>query len=110
MAKKHDTDKHAKGVNSWSHMVSMIFSKFFGSVSLRQISEGGQSAIGNLKNLDLSRAPSKSNISDIRMLRGALNSLETFLCPSAIFRTAWRSKSADVFEVKNRTLGFNPYT
>ena len=85
MAKKHDTDKHAKGVNSWSHMGSMFFSKFFGSVSLRQISEGGQSAIGNLKNLDLSRAPSKSNISDIRMLRGALNSLETFLCPLLYF-------------------------
>lgn len=85
MAKKHDTDKHAKGVNSRSHMVSMIFSKFFGSVSLRQISEGGQSAVGNLKNLDLSRAPSKSNISDIRMLRGALNSLETFLCPLLYF-------------------------
>jgi len=59
--------------------------KFCGSVSLRKIPEGGQSAIGNLKNLDLSRAPSKSNISDIRMLRGALNSLETFLCPLLYF-------------------------
>ena len=62
MAKKHDTDKHAKEFNSWSHLVSMIFSQFSGSVSLRQISEGLQSATGNLNHLGLSRAPSKSNI------------------------------------------------
>ena len=63
LVKKHDTDKHAKGFNSWSHLVTMIFSQFSGSVSLRQISEGLQSATGNLNHLGLSRAPSKSNIS-----------------------------------------------
>ena len=60
---KHGTDKHTKGFNSWSHLVTMIFSQFSGSVSLRQISEGLQSATGNLNHLGLSRAPSKSNIS-----------------------------------------------
>ena len=63
LVKKHGTDKHAKGFNSWSHLVTMIFSQFSGSVSLRQISEGLQSATGNLNHLGLSRAPSKSNIS-----------------------------------------------
>lgn len=63
LVKKHGTDKHAKGFNSWSHLVTMIFSPFSGSVSLRQISEGRQSATGNLKHLGLSRAPSQSNIS-----------------------------------------------
>ena len=43
--------------------MTMIFSQFSGSVSLRQISEGLQSATGNLNHLGLSRAPSKSNIS-----------------------------------------------
>lgn len=62
LVKKHDTDKHSKGFNSWSHLVTMIFSQFSGSVSLRQISEGLQSATGNLNHLGLSRAPSKSNI------------------------------------------------
>ena len=42
--------------------MSMIFSQFSGSVSLRQISEGLQSATCNLNHLVLSRAPSKSNI------------------------------------------------
>ena len=63
LVKKHGTDKHAKGFNSWSHLVTMIFSQFSGSVSLRQISEGLQSATGNLNHLGLSRVPSKSNIS-----------------------------------------------
>ena len=63
LVKKHDTDKHAKGFNSWSYLVTMIFSRFSGSVSLRQISEGRQSATGNLNHLGLSRAPSKFNIS-----------------------------------------------
>lgn len=51
-----------RGFNSWSHWVTMIFSQFSCSVSLRQISEGLQSATGNLNHLGLSRAPSKSNI------------------------------------------------
>ena len=51
LVKKHGTDKHAKGFNSWSHLVTMIFSQFSGSVSLRQISEGLQSATGNLKRI-----------------------------------------------------------
>lgn len=63
LVKKHGTDKHAKGFNSWSHLENMIFSQFSGSVSLRQISEGLQSATDNLNHLGLSRAPSKSNIS-----------------------------------------------
>ena len=42
LVKKHSTDKYAKGFISWSHLVTMIFSQFSGSVSLRQISEGLQ--------------------------------------------------------------------
>ncbi|WP_211829762.1 DUF4372 domain-containing protein [Porphyromonas levii] len=46
LVKKYDTDKHAKGFNSWSHLETMIFSQFSGSVSLRQISEGLQICYG----------------------------------------------------------------
>ena len=53
LVKKYGTDKHAKGFNSWSHLVTMIFRQFSGSVSLRQISEGLQSATGNLNHLAL---------------------------------------------------------
>ena len=49
--------------NSWSHLVTMIFSLFTGRLSLRQVSEGLQSATGNLNRPGLSCPSSKSNIS-----------------------------------------------
>ncbi|MBO1362984.1 DUF4372 domain-containing protein [Prevotella sp. A2931] len=62
LIKKHGTDKHAKGFNTWSHLVSMIFCQFADCVSLREISNGLRSANGNLNHLGILRAPSKSNI------------------------------------------------
>lgn len=56
------TDKHSKGYNTWSQFVSMMFCQFFGCDSLRDISNGLNSANGNLNHLGICRAPSKSNI------------------------------------------------
>lgn len=63
LVRKHGTDKHAKGFNTWSHLVSMIFCQFADCVSLREISNGLHSANGNLNHLGIPRAPSKSNLS-----------------------------------------------
>ena len=63
LVKRHGVDKHCKGFNSWSHLVSMIFCQFADCVSLREISNGLHSANGNLNHLGISRAPSKSNLS-----------------------------------------------
>ena len=60
IVKKHNTDRHAKGFNSWSHLVSMIFCQFANCVSLREISNGLKSATGNLNHLGIARAPSFS--------------------------------------------------
>lgn len=62
LVKKHGTDKHAKGFNTWSHLVSMLFCQFADCVSLREISNGLHSANGNLNHLGILRAPSKSNL------------------------------------------------
>ena len=62
IVKEYDTDKHAKGFNSWSHLVSMVFCQFANCVSLREISNGLKSATGNLNHLGITRAPSKSNL------------------------------------------------
>ena len=62
LIKKHGTDKHSKGFNTWSHLVSMIFCQFADCVSVREISNGLHSANGNLNHLGILRAPSKSNI------------------------------------------------
>jgi len=63
LVKKHETDKHQKGYNSWTHLVSMLFCQFAKSQSLRDISNGLRSATGDLNHLGVKQAPSKSNIS-----------------------------------------------
>lgn len=63
LVKEHETDKHAKGYNSWTHLVSMLFCHFAKSQSVRDISNGLRSATGNLNHLGIQKAPSKSSIS-----------------------------------------------
>jgi hypothetical protein len=58
-----ETDKHNKGYNSWTHLVSMLFCQFAKSQSVRDISNGLRSATGNLNHLGVQKAPSKSSIS-----------------------------------------------
>ena len=57
------TDKHQKGYNSWTQLVSMLFCQFAKSQSVRDISNGLRSATGNLNHLEIQKAPSKSTIS-----------------------------------------------
>ena len=63
LVKAKQTDKHQKGYNSWTHLVSMLFCQFAKSQSVRDISNGLRSATGNLNHLGIERAPSKSTIS-----------------------------------------------
>ena len=63
LVKEKGTDKHQKGHNSWTHLVSMLFCQFAKSQSVRDISNGLRSATGNLNHLGIEKAPSKSTIS-----------------------------------------------
>lgn len=63
IVKEKQTDKHNKGYNSWTHLVSMLFCQFAKSQSVRDISNGLRSATGNLNHLGIHKAPSKSTIS-----------------------------------------------
>lgn len=63
LVKTHQSDKHQKGFNSWSHLVSMLFCQFAKSQSVRDISNGLRSATGNLNHLGMLTGPSKSTIS-----------------------------------------------
>lgn len=63
LVQKTQTDKHSKGFNSWTHLVSMLFCQFAKSQSVRDISNGLRSATGNLNHLGVEKAPSKSTIS-----------------------------------------------
>ncbi len=63
------TDKHVKGINSWTHLVSMLFVHLAKVDSVRDISQGLRSAYGNLSHLGIQRVPSKSSISYINAHR-----------------------------------------
>jgi hypothetical protein len=63
LVKDYQSDKHQKGFDSWSHLVSMLFCQFAKSQSVRDISNGLRSATGNLNHLGMLNAPSKSTIS-----------------------------------------------
>ena len=60
---EHNSDKHSKGFDSYSHLISMVFCQFANCISLRDISNGLKSATGNLNHLGIRRAPSKSTLS-----------------------------------------------
>jgi Transposase DDE domain/Domain of unknown function (DUF4372) len=63
LVEEKQSDKHNKGYNSWTHLVSMLFCQFAKSQSVRDISNGLRSATGNLNHLGIEKAPSKSTIS-----------------------------------------------
>jgi hypothetical protein len=69
VVEKYQSDKHHKGINSWTHLVSMLFCQFAKADSLREISNGLRSATGNLNHLGVQLAPSKSSISYINQHR-----------------------------------------
>lgn len=60
---KYQSDKHSKGINSWTHMVSMVFCHLANANSLREISNGIRSATGNLNHLGMLKGPGKSSLS-----------------------------------------------
>lgn len=69
IVKKYKSDKYSKGINSWTHVVSMLFMQLANANSLRDISNGLRSATGNLNHLGIEKAPSKSTMSYINERR-----------------------------------------
>jgi len=69
IVKTHESDKHSKGITSWTHIVSMLFMHLANANSNRDISNGLRSATGNLSHLGVTRAPSKSSMSYINAHR-----------------------------------------
>jgi hypothetical protein len=67
---KYDTDKHNKGINSWTHLVSMLFCHFSKAQSIREITNALMSITGNLNHLGIQgKTPKKSSLSYINATR-----------------------------------------
>ncbi|WP_149914170.1 DUF4372 domain-containing protein [Sphingobacterium cavernae] len=71
---KYQCDKHHKGINSWTHFVSMLFCHLSSADSVRDISNGLRSTTGNMSHMGISRAPSKSNLSCTQRNRDTVHS------------------------------------
>jgi Transposase DDE domain/Domain of unknown function (DUF4372) len=89
---KHQTDKHCKGLDSWTHLVAMIFCQFGAKDSLRSICQGLLSATGNLVHLGIARAPTKSGLSYNNEHRNAALFEEYFHEILALFHAPKRRK------------------
>lgn len=60
--REHQTEKHAKGMTSWSQFIALLFCHLGGARSLREIVNGLAASEGKLKHLGLDRAPTRSTL------------------------------------------------
>jgi hypothetical protein len=51
--KLYETDKLNKGINSWTHLVTMLFLHLAKANSIREVTNGLKSITGNLKHLGI---------------------------------------------------------
>ena len=66
VVKEYQTDKHSKGINSWTHLITMLFCHLAKAQSIREITNGLRSINGNLNHLGIQgRSPSRSSLSYI---------------------------------------------
>jgi len=62
----YQSDKYNKGINSWTHLVSMLFLHLSKSNSIREVTNGLKSITGNMNHLGIEKkTPSKSSLSYI---------------------------------------------
>lgn len=110
LVREKQTDKHQKGYDSWTHLVSMLFCQFAKSQSVRDISNGLRSATGNLNHLGVNRAPSKSNISyqnkhrDCDLFKAYYFELLRHLGQQAAFRQVKFRIKAKIFLLDSTTI------
>lgn len=103
LVKRHATDKHNKGITSWTHLVTMLFCQFSKLNSLRDVCNGLKSASGNLNHLGVKKSPSKSSLSYINKNR------DWELFRDYYFEMMWKLKSMAKFRqtrfrIKSRIL------
>ena len=64
--KQYQTDRHSKGINSWTHLVTMLFCHLAKAQSIREITNGLRSISGNLNHIGIQgKSPSRSSLSYI---------------------------------------------
>ena len=59
----HNSERYAKGYNSWDHFIAMLFCQLAQAKSLREICGGLACCLGKLRHLGMKDAPKKSTLS-----------------------------------------------
>lgn len=110
LVRAKETDKHSKGYNSWTHLISMLFCQFSKSQSVRDISNGLRSATGNLNHLGIDKAPSKSTVSyqnkhrDWTLFRDCYYQIQSQLTHLAGFRQTKFKIKSKIFLLDSTTI------
>jgi len=67
---QYQTDKHSKGINSWTHLTAMLFCQISKVQSVREITDELLSVSCNLNHLGIQeKIPSRSSLSNINEYR-----------------------------------------
>jgi len=87
VVQKFQSDKHSKGINSWTHLVTMLFFHFAKTNSVRDTSNGLRSITGNANHLGIQKmVPSRSSISYINEHRNWQMFRELYLQLKEVFQ------------------------
>ena len=89
--KKRKSDKYCKKLNTWTHLISLLFCHMADCQSLRDICKGMKAIRGGLNHLGIEKAPSRNALSHQNAKRDA-----------AVFR--------DIYRSLHRQLGQHAYT
>ena len=60
--KRHDAEKHAKGMTCWGQFIALMFCQLGGARSLREIIGGLAASEGKLRHLGVQSAPCRSTL------------------------------------------------
>ena len=88
IANELESNRHSKDIDSWTHLITMLFYHLSNATSCRDISNGLMSIAGNINNLGCKHAPSKSSVSYINKHRDYRLFEKFFLWSHRLFRTA----------------------
>ena len=69
--KKYNTDKYSQSLDTWTHLITLLFCHLADCQSLRDIHKGMQAIRGGLNHLGIRRAPSRNALSHQNAKRNA---------------------------------------
>lgn len=100
--KKYASNKFNKGIDSWTHLVSMIFCHLGHANSVRDISNGLRSITGNIVHLGCSKAPSESSISYINEHRTSAIFEEFYYALASYLRAQTKFAKPALHQIKRK--------